>query len=169
LRPRAARGKTMRSVMMTLFICFLLCPASRLPAAETCDIAMDIPGWTADPSRETELLSAKGVKGTWTERTYRRNSDGHMVEIILMDGPGTSWWGVSGDISRSEDGPIGCGATFSTTAVCGFPAVMEEHPALGTSLVVCIDGDTTLTLETEWSDVDLESLALFFLPGENPQ
>lgn len=169
MKPDAARDYALRFVMITLFVFFLLCPAARSTAAETCDIAVEIPGWAAAPPWETELFSAKGVKGIWIERTYRRNSDGHAMEIILMDGPGTSWWGVSGDIRQSKDGPIGCGATFSTTTICGFPAVREEHPALGTSLVVCIDGDTTLTMETQWSDVDLESLASFFIPGENPQ
>ena len=128
----------------------------------------DITGWRGGETLSMELEAPSQVMGSRSERLYRRETDNHTIQVIMLKGPGTLWQGLpKGEIS-ADDGPIGSGATFRTLEAGGYRAVMEDHPLTGKALVVEMAPDSTLTFETGFEDVDLERFAVVFLQQYQP-
>lgn len=127
----------------------------------------EIPGWNKGEVTTTELETPSGDQGSWSELTYSRETDRHSILVVVLKGPGTSWSGLPKGNVSAKDGPIGSGATYRTTTILNFPAVLEIHPLTGSSLVVTPSEDTTFTFEAAFEDVDLEWFAENFLKDLN--
>ncbi|MFA7620204.1 MAG: hypothetical protein WCY56_00015 [Aminobacteriaceae bacterium] len=123
----------------------------------------EIPGYYATTLRTTPLEAPSGNFGEWLSRTYR-NPSGGVLEVTLMSGPGAGPL-VSAPVGTScDDRPIGFGATYEVFELDGMRSVFETTPDLGSSLVVAVDSDVTLTLESRsLNREELEEAALLII------
>ena len=107
----------------------------------------DIPGYSAGAVRSVSLDAPSGNFGIWLSRTYT-TTGGRILEATLLSGPGAGPL-VSGPVgTRTDDRPIGFGSTYEVFVLDVRRAVFEQIPNVGSSLVVEVDEDVTLTLES---------------------
>ncbi|MDO4987409.1 MAG: hypothetical protein Q4E17_00040 [Synergistes sp.] len=130
------------SVCLVIFVTFGTAFAFTLP---------EIKGWNNGAVKEARLDGVNGDHGMWIERTYR-SPDGLMFNGVLVSGDGAKLWNidssVSGDIVEYD------GYSAKRLTVSGRKAVIEVRPVRGASLIVALDKNNLLTLESPFADTD---------------
>ncbi len=116
-------------------------------AAFAAESLPEIPGYSAGAVGHTPLSAPSGDFGTWVSRTYRTEG-GRLLEVTLMSGPGAGPLVTGPEGTKTDDRPVGFGATYEVFAIDGRRAVFETLPSVGAALVVAIDENVTLTLES---------------------
>ncbi|MDI9370295.1 MAG: hypothetical protein GX181_01935 [Synergistaceae bacterium] len=126
----------------------------------------EIAGYSAGPTKAVPLEAPSGNFGEWLSRTYV-NAFGGRIEATLMSGPGAGPL-VSAPVgTRTDDRPIGFGATYEVFELDGMRSVFESSPDLGSSLAVAVDSDVVLTLESRsLGREELERAAMAMLRSE---
>ena len=126
----------------------------------------EIPGYSAENMKNTPLSAPSGDFGEWLSRTYR-TAGGRTLEATLMSGPGAGPLVTGAEGTKTDDRPLGFGATYEVFALEGRRAVFETIPSIGLSLVVVVDTDVTLTLESSsLSREELEKAALYIIHSQ---
>lgn len=108
----------------------------------------EIDGWICGKMRETKLDTVSGNHGMWLEREYRTER-GDKFLAIWMEGAGPKLWKQA---APTEDNYEPRRESAEKISVAGRDAVVESRPVLGLSLVVKLDDDGVLTLESQYAD-----------------
>lgn len=134
-------------VLVLFFLSFLFsCVSAGVSLAATVSLP-NIDGWICENVRVTSLDTVSGNRGTWLERDYR-NSGGVPFHAVLLSGSAVKGWNISNNTVSNDDGPYGSGASYKTTSVLGYKAIIEYHPIMGYTLCVNLEKQTVLTLES---------------------
>lgn len=142
-----------------LILLVLLCGGSAFASVSL----PDIPGYTAGVLRSTPLSAPSGDFGVWLSRTYR-SPGGRILEATLMSGPGAGPLVAGAEGSKTNDRPLGFGATYEVFSLDGKTAVYETIPSVGQSLAVAVDTNSTITLESaSLGRKELEEAALHLI------
>lgn len=136
--------------MLSKIKCFTLAALIAASAAShACAATLpEIDGWTCGETRETKLDTVSGNHGTWLEREYRTER-GEKFLAVWMEGAGPKLWKQA---TPAEGGEAPESESAEKISVAGRDAVIESRPVLGLSLVVKLDGDGVLTLESQYAD-----------------
>lgn len=142
-----------------LILLVLLCGAAAFASVSL----PDIPGYTAGAVRNTPLTAPSGDFGVWLSRTYR-TAGGRTLEATLMSGPGAGPLVAGAEGLKTDDRPLGFGATYEVFSLDGKTAVYETIPSVGQSLAVAVEANGTLTLESaSLGREELEEAALYLI------
>ena len=135
--------------MRTHRICIVLIALASLlgRAAFAAESLPEIPGYSAGAIGHTPLSVPSGDFGTWVSRTYRTES-GRLMEATLMSGPGAGPLVTGPEGTKTDDLPVGFGATYEVFTLGGRRVVFETLPWVGSALVVAVESNVTLTLES---------------------
>lgn len=128
-------------------IALILLTALLGAAAYATESLPEIPGYSSGAARNTPLSAPSGEFGTWVSRIYRTES-GRLMEATLMSGPGAGSLVTGPEGTKTDDRPVGFGATYEVFTLDGRRAVFETLPWVGSALVVAVESNVTLTLES---------------------
>ncbi len=129
-----------------LYICIFLLI---LRASHAASLPEALPDWKSKTQDTVEFKTVSDDFGQWNNRVYTRVSQPGAVEAVLMEGSGPGTLMVpSGDI-KTNDYPIGFGATYTTIKVDGHEAILEGESITGLALAVKLGEKRTLTLESK--------------------
>lgn len=105
----------------------------------------EIARWHNGAARVTKLEAMSGNKGTWSERDYR-TAGGTPIHAVLIQGAGAKGWQPRA--ADAQKGEISGGETAENLTIAGRPALLEYRPVAGRSIIVLVDAENVLTLES---------------------
>jgi len=108
----------------------------------------DIEGWKITERVLKEFNAPSGNYGSWEMAVMTRTGTTETMTVHLFKGPGPGPLYIpSGDI-KTDDRPLGFGATYETLVISGHRALLEVYPYIGKALAIDAGKERVLCIES---------------------
>lgn len=108
----------------------------------------DIEGWQTIEENIVDFDTPSGNYGSWERKIIIEKASGNKIEIHLFTGQGPGPMYIPRGKIRTDDRPVGFGATYETIKIGGFRAIIESYPYIGLALAISLGPERTLCMES---------------------
>jgi hypothetical protein len=147
---RTKGGIYVKKYVFTAFIIllFALSPLHAEQDKSSLHPIFDIEGWEITERILKEFNAPSGKYGTWEIAVMTRIGTTETMTVHLFKGPGPGPFYIPSGDMKTDDRPIGFGATYETLVISGHRALLEVYPYIGKALAIKAGKEKVLCIES---------------------